>query len=212
MAEEERHAVETPWHCKRLVETMAHLEKALTARVLREGSVFRLSADGLERTYQVEVGIVFWSLLAKLAHLEKILQQNSVYCVLLGGLVQKHQFYANHVVKASTTISTQELLNPTAHSVAKESTTLRTDVVLRAIATIVAQANTTTTKHHKQNQIVKAAVQESTTQPLDQQLRAHVLIVVLKPFLLHQHLKQVAIAKHVQQATINQTLVNKAAL
>jgi len=96
--------------------------------------------------------------------------------------------------------------------VAKESTTPRTDAVLRVIATIVAQANTTTTKHHKQNQIVKAAVQESTTQPLDQQLRAHVLIVVLKHFLLHQHLKRVAIAKNVQQATTNQALVSKAVL
>ena len=58
MAEEERHALETPWHCKRLVETMAHYEKDLAACVLREGSVFRLSADGLEMTYHVEIGTV----------------------------------------------------------------------------------------------------------------------------------------------------------
>ena len=106
----------------------------------------------------------------------------------------------------------QPLLHSRVLHVAKESTTPRTDAVLRVIATIVAQANTTTTKHHKQNQIVKAAVQESTTQPLDQQLPAHVLIVVLKHFLLHQHLKRVAIAKFVQQATTNQALVSKAAL
>ena len=106
----------------------------------------------------------------------------------------------------------QPLLHSRVLHVAKESTTPRTDAVLRVIVTIVAQASTATTKHHKPNQIVKAAVQESTTQPLDQQLRAHVLIVVLKPFLLHQHLKRVAIAKHVQQATINQALVSKAAL
>ena len=74
------------------------------------------------------------------------------------------------------------------------------------------QENTTMARHHKPNQIAKAAVQESTTQPQDQQLRAHVLIVVLKHFLLHQHLKRVAIAKNVQQATTNQALVSKAAL
>ena len=69
MAEEERHALQTPWHCKRLVGTIAHSEEDLTALVLREGSVFRLSEDGLERTYQVEIGTVLWSLPAKLAHL-----------------------------------------------------------------------------------------------------------------------------------------------
>ena len=38
-------------------------------RVLREGAVFRLSADGLDRTYQVEIGIVLWSLPLTLQHL-----------------------------------------------------------------------------------------------------------------------------------------------
>ena len=135
-------------------------------------------------------------------------------CVELGRTVIKQvrvqsQQRANSAPKVD---GRQPLLHSRVLHVAKESTTPRTDAVLRVTATIVAQGNTTMVKHHKLNQIVKAAVQESTTQPLDQQLRAHVLIVVLKHFLLHQHLKRVAIAKHVQQATINQTLVNKAAL
>jgi len=41
---------------------MAQYEKELTYRVLGEGAVFRLQADGLERIYQVEIGTVLWSL------------------------------------------------------------------------------------------------------------------------------------------------------
>jgi hypothetical protein len=53
---EERPALASHWHCKRLVTTMAHNEKEVTHRLLREGAVFRLQADGLDRTYQVEIG------------------------------------------------------------------------------------------------------------------------------------------------------------
>ena len=66
---EERQALESPWHCKRLVSTMAHYEKELTHRMLIEGAVFRLQADGLERTYQVEIGTLLWSLPSFLKHL-----------------------------------------------------------------------------------------------------------------------------------------------
>ena len=59
-------ALESEWHCKRLVRTMAHHERLLTHSVLKAGSVFRLQADGLERTYQVEVGTVLWNLPASL--------------------------------------------------------------------------------------------------------------------------------------------------
>ena len=48
--------------CRRLVSTMAQLEKLVTQKILKEGVVFRLSADGLGRTYQVELGTVLWSL------------------------------------------------------------------------------------------------------------------------------------------------------
>ena len=63
---DQRQALESPWHCKRLVGTMARHEKALTHDILREGAVFRLQADGLERTYQVEIGTVLWSMPASL--------------------------------------------------------------------------------------------------------------------------------------------------
>ena len=53
---EDRQALESSWHCKRLVTSMAKYEKELTHRLLREGAVFRLQADGLDRTYQVEIG------------------------------------------------------------------------------------------------------------------------------------------------------------
>ena len=69
LAGEERHALESQWHCKRLVSTMAEFEKAVTNRVLREGTVFRLQADGLDRHYQVEIGAVLWSLPSFLKHL-----------------------------------------------------------------------------------------------------------------------------------------------
>ena len=65
----ERQALESQWHCKRLVSTMAQYEKELTHRVLREGAVFRLEADGLDRIYQVEIGSVLWSLPAFLKDL-----------------------------------------------------------------------------------------------------------------------------------------------
>ena len=66
---EDRQALESRWHCKRLVTSMAKYEKELTHRLLREGAVFRLQADGLDRTYQVEIGIILWTLPAFLKHL-----------------------------------------------------------------------------------------------------------------------------------------------
>ncbi len=47
---------------------MAQYEKDLTHRMLRDGAVLRLQADGLERTYQVEIGTVIWSLSSDLRH------------------------------------------------------------------------------------------------------------------------------------------------
>jgi hypothetical protein len=65
---DERKAMESSWHCKRLVSMMAQYEKDLTHRLLRDGAVFRLQADGLDRTYQVEIGTVIWSLSSDLEH------------------------------------------------------------------------------------------------------------------------------------------------
>ena len=53
---EERQALESSWHCKRLVGTMAKHETQITHRLLKAGAVFRLQADGLDRTYQIEIG------------------------------------------------------------------------------------------------------------------------------------------------------------
>jgi hypothetical protein len=69
LAGEDRQALQSKWHCKRFLSTMAQYEKELTDRVLKEGAVFRLEADGLDRTYQVEISIVLWSLPALLRHL-----------------------------------------------------------------------------------------------------------------------------------------------
>ena len=66
---DDRQALESSWHSKRLVQTMAQYEKELTRRLLREGAVFRLQADGLDRTYQIEIGTVLWTLPAFLKHL-----------------------------------------------------------------------------------------------------------------------------------------------
>ena len=41
---------------------MAQYEKIVTHRLLKEGAVFRLAADGLDRTYQVEIGTVLWKI------------------------------------------------------------------------------------------------------------------------------------------------------
>ena len=62
LGHQDRLAVGSPWQCRRLVFSMALHEKLLTQKILKEGVVFRLSADGLERTYQVEIGTVLWSL------------------------------------------------------------------------------------------------------------------------------------------------------
>ena len=59
---DERAAVESSFQCRQLVSTMALHEKLVTQKLLKEGVVFRLSADGLDRTYQVEIGTVLWSL------------------------------------------------------------------------------------------------------------------------------------------------------
>ena len=62
LGEQDRLAVGSSWQCRRLVLPMALHEKLLTQKILKEGVVFRLSADGLDRTYQVEIGTVLWSL------------------------------------------------------------------------------------------------------------------------------------------------------
>ena len=59
---DERAVAGSSFQCRRLVSTMALNEKRVTQRILKQGAVFRLSADGLDRTYQVEVGTVLWSL------------------------------------------------------------------------------------------------------------------------------------------------------
>ena len=62
LGEAERAAVGTPWLCRRFVLSLAMHERLVTHKMLKEGAVFRLSADGLDRTYQVEIGTVLWSL------------------------------------------------------------------------------------------------------------------------------------------------------
>ena len=62
LGDQDRLAVGSSWQCRRLVLSMALREKLLTQKILKEGVVFRLSADGLDRTYQVEIGTVLWSL------------------------------------------------------------------------------------------------------------------------------------------------------
>ena len=70
-SETERQAFESSWHCKKLVETMASYERVLTFNLLKEGAAFRLEADALDRTYQVEIGTVLWSLPSALQDLPK---------------------------------------------------------------------------------------------------------------------------------------------
>ena len=62
LGEAERSAVGSPSLCRRFLSSLALHEKLVTHKVLKEGVVFRLSADGLDRTYQVEIGTVLWSL------------------------------------------------------------------------------------------------------------------------------------------------------
>ena len=59
---DERADVGSSFQCRQLVSTMAQYEKLVTQRIIKEGVVFRLSADGLDRTYQVELGTVLWSM------------------------------------------------------------------------------------------------------------------------------------------------------
>ena len=62
----DREGLESSWHAKRLIMAMAQYESIQTYRLLQEGAVFRLAADGQERTYQVEIGTVLWSFPASL--------------------------------------------------------------------------------------------------------------------------------------------------
>ena len=59
---DERAAAESAFQCRKMVSTMALHEKLVTQKIIKEGAVFRLSADGLDRTCQVEIGTVLWSL------------------------------------------------------------------------------------------------------------------------------------------------------
>ena len=62
LGDQDRAAVGSPWQCRRVVVSMALHEKLVTQKIMKEGVVFRLSADGLDRTYQVEIGTLLWSL------------------------------------------------------------------------------------------------------------------------------------------------------
>ena len=59
---DDRGALESHKQCRKVVATMAQNEKIVTHRILKEGAVYRLAADGLDRTYQVEIGTVLWSI------------------------------------------------------------------------------------------------------------------------------------------------------
>ena len=48
---------------------MAQYERIQTYRLLQEGAVFRLAADGQQRIYQVEVGTAVWPFPASLYQL-----------------------------------------------------------------------------------------------------------------------------------------------
>eukprot|EP00959_Pyramimonas_sp_CCMP1952_P067294 1404538-Pyramimonas_sp.AAC.1 len=48
--------------CRGLVSTLAHFEKLVARGILKEGVVFRVSADGLDRACQGEIGTLLWSL------------------------------------------------------------------------------------------------------------------------------------------------------
>ena len=67
--EADRQALNSEWHIRQLARAMARYERVVTYNLLKEGAVFRLQADGLERTYQVEIGTVLWALPACLQHL-----------------------------------------------------------------------------------------------------------------------------------------------
>ena len=68
LAEEEQRDMESHWRAKQLVTTMAQYEKHLTYMALKAGSIFRLQADGLDRTCQVEISTVIWQLPCRLQH------------------------------------------------------------------------------------------------------------------------------------------------
>ena len=53
---------------KNCLHTMASYERFITRVLLRNGSVFRLQADGRKRVYQVEIGAVLWKFPAALQY------------------------------------------------------------------------------------------------------------------------------------------------
>ena len=62
LGDQERASVGSSSQCRRVVMSLALHERLVTQKILKEGAVFRLSADGLDRTYQVEIGTVLWTL------------------------------------------------------------------------------------------------------------------------------------------------------
>ena len=60
VSDEVASSIASRWQCARRLETMAKYERLVTQSFLKAGSVHRLQADGLGRTYQVEIGTVVW--------------------------------------------------------------------------------------------------------------------------------------------------------
>ena len=68
---------------RELVNTMAQHERNVTHSLLKEGAVFRLQADGLDRIYQVEIGTVLWKLPASL-QLTPLIREQATWLETLG--------------------------------------------------------------------------------------------------------------------------------
>ena len=63
-------SVASRWQCTRRLKTIAEYERLVTQIFLKAGTAHRLQADGLGRTYQVEIGTVLWRFPASLRYFQ----------------------------------------------------------------------------------------------------------------------------------------------
>ena len=63
-------SVASRWQCTRRLKTIAEYERLVTQSFLKAGTAHRLQADGLDRTYQVEIGTVLWRFPASLRYFQ----------------------------------------------------------------------------------------------------------------------------------------------
>lgn len=84
VSEMQQNFVKNRQECRKGLDSMAAAERALTHKLLQTSSVYSLQADGLERVFQVEIGMVLWRLPPEISWLHQLGTKSAPWLEKLG--------------------------------------------------------------------------------------------------------------------------------